>query len=55
MADFEQKQDLLDNWVINLAFILVGYSTVFIPGYYIIKYVKKRNFNTDYPGEFFNF
>jgi len=31
-------------WVLSLALNLIGYATIFVPGYYAIQYVRKTNY-----------
>ena len=33
-----------DNWVVNLIINLLGYGTVLVPGYFIIKYVRNSGY-----------
>lgn len=40
----ELSNELLDSWVVNLFLMLLGYATVFVPGYLIIRYVKNSNY-----------
>ena len=31
-------------WLLSLILNLIGYSTIFLPGYYVIQYVRKTNY-----------
>ena len=31
-------------WLLSLLLNLIGYATIFVPGYYVIKYVRKTNY-----------
>lgn len=38
-SDFSQRP-----WVVSLLFNMLGYATVFVPGYAVIRYVRESNF-----------
>lgn len=36
---------VLDSWVIHLVVMLLGYATVFVPGYFLVQYFKNNKYN----------
>lgn len=36
--------EIQDNWIFRLTLNLLGYATIFAPGYFIFQYVKKSNY-----------
>ncbi|KAL3874713.1 hypothetical protein ACJMK2_037688 [Sinanodonta woodiana] len=41
----ENKESLTDFWCVRLALNLLGYGTIFVPGYFLIRYFRKVRFN----------
>ena len=38
-------------WFLRFAYTLLGYSTIFLPGYIVVKYVTSRNLHREGTGE----
>lgn len=43
MADAEESY--MDFWLIRLAVNLLGYATIFVPGYLLIRYLRKIRYD----------
>ena len=41
----ETGNNLIDFWIVRLAYNLLGYATVFVPGAIIINYLRKIKYN----------
>lgn len=39
------EETLMDYWPVRLAVNLLGYATIFVPGYLLIKYLKKIRYD----------
>lgn len=44
MAD-GQEDNYMDIWFVRLAVNLLGYATIFVPGYLMIRYLKKIRYD----------
>ncbi|KAF2368552.1 UAA transporter [Trinorchestia longiramus] len=44
MSDAVPIAAIMDSWIVHLSFMLLGYATVFVPGYFLIKYFQNINY-----------
>ena len=44
MVESSLWEDLMNSWIGHLIVILLGYATIFVPGYLLIKYFRDSKF-----------
>ena len=54
MSDSIPRMDpggFMDSWIVHLFVMLLGYATVFVPGYFAIQYFRKNRYD-ERPSEY---